>query len=956
MRRIGFVGRFSLIALCAIVTQKLLCQSDFTVFKSWDFEREEVGSYTKDEIIEDFVPDQIIYVAPVDIVSDQINGAPSQAMRITNWAKDLWHGFGMTIPTGGNYDELYVTYNWKFSNEFNSTHGGKMSGFNALPIDLQMGDNGAAPRPGYGYTSKINFAEANSIYTYHYDQTPGKGSVWPWGDHKYRFNSVWFDNGTWYNVTERLVMNTFTDHVANQDGIFEVWVDGRMIFQETDLILKSVEADNIKVNGVEIDNYFGGTGFEYTPQTECYGYIDNISFYLPNNDPTLGTHNLHDPGVTLHTPSEITDRTVYYDQLITQGGELHNTQYGSIYSSCIDEAYLIDAGEGNTITYNLSWTIGGGDYLFFYDGNQTDSKLIRKADGSDVQTNQTITSTGRYMFVRFSTNTDIGSLGFDGKVSFNKDGVTEIINNPPSITEQEFIIKENEFTNNSVGRIIAYDIDPGQQLNYTIDGGNESGLFKIDNNTGSLTTTRNDVFNFDLTYYELIIKVTDNGKIAQSSTARMKISFLPSSTRVYIDPGNVSDPSKNGSLANPYASWDDVSWHNGYTYLQKRGTSTSVEKIVIGADNVTLGSYGEGELAIITSETNTYLINGYDRQNVTVSNLHLISDNAESCIYFLGGNSDNIVIEQCTVEGKANAIRITDGKRAEIKYNNIKCENMGVYSTATENNIYYNIFINNILAVNLIGTSSNAYLYNNVFVDNQESVVATYGNLTLFNNIFYLSNPNQKAIISGSKTITSDHNIYYPEQTGFIEISNTKYNKLDQLRQNLKLDMHSLNMDPLFVDMINEDFALGNYSPAIDAGIDLNIEKDYFGNKVPNSNLPDIGIGEFTGNLNRPNKGSIIEPVVIAYPNPSSGLFTLSANFPEQTADGKTVTDTKINLPQSEIKIVDNLGKTIISRLIDQNVTSFQESIDMSNIANGLYFIVLHAAGKIVTEKLILSH
>ncbi len=398
---------------------------EFNIFKYWGFENEQLGNYSKEEIIEDFNPVQIIYVAPIDIVEDKINGTPTKVMRITNWANDLWHGFTMTAPTGDNFNEVYISYNWKFSNEFNSTHGGKLSGFEAYPIDQEMGPN--PPGDGFGFVCKVNFSEANKIYTYHYDRTPTNGDQYPWGTTAYNYDTIYFNNGTWYNITERIVLNTFTDHIANPDGIFEVWVDGRMIFKETNLIQVSKESDNIKANGFEISNYFGGSGFEYIPQTECYGYIDNINIYIPTNDPTLGTYNTHEPEIHLITPSEITDRSVFYDKLINTPGTLSNSEYGSTYSSCRDEAYLIDAGSGNTVDFTLTnYVIGNHDYLFFYDGNTSDAKLIYMIQGDKSGFFEKISSSGRFLFVRFSSNTDEGNNGWIGSVKFSNDnGTTE---------------------------------------------------------------------------------------------------------------------------------------------------------------------------------------------------------------------------------------------------------------------------------------------------------------------------------------------------------------------------------------------------------------------------------------------------------------------------------------------------------------------------------------------------
>ena len=87
----------------------------------------------------------------------------------------------------------------------------------------------------------------------------------------------------------------------------------------------------------------------------------------------------------------------------------------------------------------------------------------------------------------------------------------QINNNAPIFENQQFVIKQLEFSGNYVGNLIAYDSDPNQQLTYTLISGNQSGLFKLDAKTGILTTTKSDLFNFDLTEYNLVVQVTDNG-------------------------------------------------------------------------------------------------------------------------------------------------------------------------------------------------------------------------------------------------------------------------------------------------------------------------------------------------------------------------------------------------------------------------------------------------------------
>jgi len=398
---------------------------------SKDFEDLPFGSLSENNIKNYFNNVYTIYSAPVDIVDDVINGQTTQVMRMTHWANDVWHGHTSVVPVGGPYDELYLSYNWKFGEDFNSTHGGKLPGIESHPRDLVQGPD--CPREGYGFICKINYSEANKIFTYHYDRTDHGWSGCPWGYTEYHHHPIYFNNGTWYNVTQRIVPNSFTNGVGNSDGIFEVWVDGMMVYQLDNLILLNSETPDIRANGFSISSFYGGSGFNYTPQNECYTYIDNISVYIPNEDPVSG-HQLHDPADRFEFPGQITDRRNYVDELITQSGTLSNSQWGGTYSSCIDEAYLIDAGEGNRVIYQLdNYQIGSGDYLFFYDGNTSDSERIKLIKGYSYGGDEVIESSGRYLFVRLSVDTDGGARGFSGQVSLPDEGGGGPDIDPPSI-------------------------------------------------------------------------------------------------------------------------------------------------------------------------------------------------------------------------------------------------------------------------------------------------------------------------------------------------------------------------------------------------------------------------------------------------------------------------------------------------------------------------------------------
>jgi hypothetical protein len=292
---------------------------------------------------------------------------------------------------------------------------------------------------------------------------------------------------------------------------------------------------------------------------------------------------------------------------------------------------------------------------------------------------------------------------------------------------------------------------------------------------------------------------------------------------------------------------------------------------------------------------------------------------------------------------------MVDGKTLITKYNVITSGQEGINSSTRANEIYYNIFRNCGTAVNVTSNQSKANIYNNVFVDNNQSISLSYAELTLYNNIFYLTAPGQKAVSQGSGKISSDNNIYFPEQDGFIKVADKTFDNLKQLNQTLKIDMNSFNEDPQFVDMYNDNFAVTDGSPAINTGKDLKLAKDMKGISVPVAGVADIGAYEFTDILFGKDGSPSETSAMILYPNPSTGQVNVLAKIVQERPEDE------FSFDWSKLTVLDISGKTIISKQIARSGTIVQENLDLSGISNGLYFIVLQMADKIIKEKLILN-
>jgi parallel beta-helix repeat protein len=76
---------------------------------------------------------------------------------------------------------------------------------------------------------------------------------------------------------------------------------------------------------------------------------------------------------------------------------------------------------------------------------------------------------------------------------------------------------------------------------------------------------------------------------------------MPSVTTVYVDPS--AQAGGDGSITNPFNSWSLVSWHAGYSYLQKAGTTYNGSVVVGGSGTadapIQIGSYGNGAAPIV---------------------------------------------------------------------------------------------------------------------------------------------------------------------------------------------------------------------------------------------------------------------------------------------------------------------------------------------------------------------
>ncbi|MEM9004394.1 MAG: cadherin domain-containing protein [Cyanobacteria bacterium P01_F01_bin.86] len=97
------------------------------------------------------------------------------------------------------------------------------------------------------------------------------------------------------------------------------------------------------------------------------------------------------------------------------------------------------------------------------------------------------------------------------------------VSEPPVVEDQTFTIAENP-TESLVGTVVAEDEDTGETLSFAIIGGDEEGLFEIDETTGEITITDLTQIDFEVqSQYFLTVAVRDSADFPLTDTALITI-------------------------------------------------------------------------------------------------------------------------------------------------------------------------------------------------------------------------------------------------------------------------------------------------------------------------------------------------------------------------------------------------------------------------------------------------
>lgn len=172
---------------------------------------------------------------------------------------------------GPEPDEVFVRYYLRFADDWRPTSAsGKLPGLAGTYDKAGWGGRASDGSEGWSLRGSFfqafepghPFAEYTQLgtYAYHAAMKGAYGDIWPW-------TGALLKRNRWYCVEQQVRLN----QVGAKDGILRVWIDGRQVFEDTRLQLRTQE--NIRIETAWFNIYYGG--LETAPQDMSL-YIDNV--------------------------------------------------------------------------------------------------------------------------------------------------------------------------------------------------------------------------------------------------------------------------------------------------------------------------------------------------------------------------------------------------------------------------------------------------------------------------------------------------------------------------------------------------------------------------------------------------------------------------------------------------------------------------------------------------------
>jgi hypothetical protein len=251
--------------------------NDLNIVFQQDFNDDQLGDYTGYDLNNDWNhPQGTQRQDLVDILTDgDKHGKYMRGYFPVGKIGAVESGWTWNTALAG-YTELYFSYDLRFKSGFIWVLGGKIPGITGGKVYA-----GSQPAYNDGFSVRGMWAPDGTLvyYLYHQDRQSIYGEPILWPD----FNFV---AGQWYNITFRVVLNSVQNNVGFHDGILEGFINGKLIFQRTNINFRNFE--NIKIDNISNCSFFGGAETAFNPKRDEWLDLDNfIAYTYKNNVPDV---------------------------------------------------------------------------------------------------------------------------------------------------------------------------------------------------------------------------------------------------------------------------------------------------------------------------------------------------------------------------------------------------------------------------------------------------------------------------------------------------------------------------------------------------------------------------------------------------------------------------------------------------------------------------------------------
>ena len=281
-----------------------------------DFDNRRASTYTEDQVEQDF--GELRFGNGLDegwvqiVTGDDAFGGTGSSIRCRYPEGGEGPGEGgaqWIVELDEGYEEAYLSYRVKFAEGFDFVRGGKLPG-----LAGGSAPSGSAPADGVrGWTGRLMWRtafqgetgqpeqETSGLISYAKHVNSGFAMDGRQEDEIFTIES----DGTqsvlepevWYTIRQRVVMNT----PGERDGIFQIWLDGRLVHDQHDLQWRDVP-------GLQIDRFFFSTFFgggeAWRTSKEEFAFFDDIKMSIPRERRVPEDHNSPEAAVAAANPGD----------------------------------------------------------------------------------------------------------------------------------------------------------------------------------------------------------------------------------------------------------------------------------------------------------------------------------------------------------------------------------------------------------------------------------------------------------------------------------------------------------------------------------------------------------------------------------------------------------------------------------------------------------------------------